>query len=149
MSCGPDEPAPAPTPDPPPVIEVDKTAAKTVLDPEDDIAHMKWGGKWRIPTKEEWQKLTQICDKYWTATYYGKSGWIIKNRSTGNYIFLPAAGILNGLSWSSMGTQGYYWSSSLSPYGSDYAWGYNFEYGQGLYGRYKRFLGQSVRPISD
>ncbi len=27
---------------------------KTVLDPEDDAAHVNWGGSWRMPTDEEW-----------------------------------------------------------------------------------------------
>ena len=26
---------------------------KTLLDPEDDVAHVKLGGKWRMPTAEE------------------------------------------------------------------------------------------------
>ena len=34
---------------------------KTVLDPEDDAAHVIMGGKWRIPTIEEFQKLFDNC----------------------------------------------------------------------------------------
>ena len=34
---------------------------KTVLDPEDDAAHVNWGGSWRMPTKAEWQELLDNC----------------------------------------------------------------------------------------
>ena len=30
---------------------------KTVLDPEDDVVHVKLGGKWRMPTDAEWKEL--------------------------------------------------------------------------------------------
>ena len=34
---------------------------KTVLDPEDDVAHVKWGGIWRMPTKAEMLELQDRC----------------------------------------------------------------------------------------
>ena len=35
---------------------------KTILDPEDDAAHVLLGGKWRMPTKEEVYELLQYTD---------------------------------------------------------------------------------------
>lgn len=35
---------------------------KTVLDPEDDVATMRWGNGWRMPTKEEWERLMKRID---------------------------------------------------------------------------------------
>lgn len=64
---------------------------KTTLDPEDDVAHVKLGGKWRIPTSEEWMALKQQCSIY----NYKISG-------AGNSIYLY--GELYGE---------FYWSSSL------------------------------------
>ena len=34
---------------------------KTTLDLEDDVAHVKWGGNWRMPTREEIQELIDNC----------------------------------------------------------------------------------------
>lgn len=34
------------------------------LEPEDDVAHVKWGGKWRIPSVAEFKELIDSCD--WT-----------------------------------------------------------------------------------
>ena len=28
-----------------------------VLELADDVAHVKWGGEWRIPTTDEWKEL--------------------------------------------------------------------------------------------
>ena len=33
------------------------TDDKTTLEPKDDVAHILWGGKWRIPTADEWREL--------------------------------------------------------------------------------------------
>ena len=44
---------------------------KTVLDPEDDAAHVNWGGSWRMPTKAEWQELIDNCTWTWTTDYKG------------------------------------------------------------------------------
>ncbi|MGM9817353.1 MAG: hypothetical protein ACI30B_00005, partial [Paludibacteraceae bacterium] len=44
----------------------DFTDTKTVLDLEDDAANVNWGGKWRMPTDEEWTELRENCE--WTLT---------------------------------------------------------------------------------
>ena len=40
---------------------------KTVLDPEDDAAHVNWGGSWRMPTQAEWWELINCCTWTWTT----------------------------------------------------------------------------------
>ncbi len=83
---------------------------KTVLEPEDDAAHVNWGGGWRMPTEDEWRELENNCTLIWTFQN-GKNGYFVIG-SNGNSIFLPAAGeyyiVLGGA-----GSYGYYWSSSL------------------------------------
>ena len=37
------------------------TDGKTTLDPEDDAAAVNWGGKWRMPTDDEWTELRENC----------------------------------------------------------------------------------------
>ncbi len=38
----------------------DEDVNKTVLDPEDDAAHVMLGGKWRMPTEAEWAELMKV-----------------------------------------------------------------------------------------
>ena len=64
---------------------------KTRLDPEDDAAHVNWGGSWRMPTKEEYAELFEKCE--WTdTTRNGVRGYLITSKVPGytsNSIFLP------------------------------------------------------------
>ena len=118
---------------------------KTVLDLSDDAARANWGGSWRMPTKAERDELRNNCTWTWT-TQSGVKGYKVTSDKNGKSIFLPAAGA-RGNSSSSAGSDGHYWSSSLSTdypssaYGlhisSDYVYGY--ESG--------RCSGFSVRPV--
>ena len=73
-----------------------ETGAKQQLDPEDDAAHVNWGGGWRIPTMEECQELVDNCT--WEATTRnGVKGFEVKSKTNGNSIFIPAAGIFVGI----------------------------------------------------
>lgn len=64
---------------------------KTRLEPEDDAAHVNWGGSWRMPTKEEYAELFEKCE--WTeTTRNGVKGYLITSKVPGytsNSIFLP------------------------------------------------------------
>ena len=130
---------------------------KTVLDPADDVAHVKLRGGWRMPTDAEWAELMDNCTWTWTSNYNrtGVAGRIVKSRKMGytsNSIFLPAAGFRNFASLSNTGSYGDYWSSSLntdSPYN---AWSIGFSSGSsGSVGwdSRSRYYGQSVRPVSE
>ncbi len=122
---------------------------KNVLDPEDDAAHVNWGGSWRMPTDEEWTELRNNCTWTWT-TQNGVKGRLVTSNTNGNSIFLPAAGYRNYTGLYYAGSSGYYWSSSLY---TDYpilAWRVNFSSGGGVSRSYgSRFYGVSVRPVSE
>ena len=118
----------------------------TVLDPEDDVAHVKWGGTWRMPTRAEQDELHEKCTWTW-ITYKGVEGYKVTGPN-GNSIFLPAAGCLDGTEVSNRGSYGYYWSSSLGRYGSGGAYDVNFDSGGVWNGSY-RYYGLSVRPVCD
>ena len=64
---------------------------KKRLEKDDDAAHANWGGKWRMPTKEEYVELFENCD--WTeTTVNGVGGFLITSAVPGytsNSIFLP------------------------------------------------------------
>ena len=89
---------------------------KTTLDPEDDVAHVVWGGKWRMPTKQEMVELHDNCTWEWT-TVNGVNGYRVTSKIQGytdRSIFLPAAGsALN--SRYEYGSRGSYWSKSIEP----------------------------------
>lgn len=80
----------------------------TTLEPCDDVAHVKWGGSWRMPTKEEQDELREECAWEWT-TINNVKGYKITGPN-GNSIFLPATG---GSIDAYIPECGFYWSSSL------------------------------------
>ena len=116
-----------------------------------DAARVNWGGSWRMPTKAEQDELrnTNNCTWTWT-TQNGVSGYKVTSKKNGNSIFLPAAGYRDRSSFSIVGIDGYYWSSSLNTNYSNYAYYFYFDSrsvdrGCSLY----RYLGRSVRAVCE
>ena len=122
---------------------------KTILDLEDDVAHVKWGASWRMPTRAELDELRNNCTWTWT-TQNGVKGYKVTSKSNGNSIFLPAAGSRIGTALFSGGSYGYYWSSSLYESGSYDAYYLSFDSGSSYDWYYydSRSDGLSVRPVS-
>lgn len=119
---------------------------KTVLDLEDDAAHVNWGGSWRMPTKAEQDELRSNCTWTWT-TQNGVKGYKVTSKTNGNSLFLPAAGFRNGSGLNGVGSSGNYWSSSLGSGSSLDAYCLYFYSGYvHSYNDYRR-SGQSVRPV--
>ena len=83
---------------------------KTKLDYEDDVARVKWGGSWRMPTKRELDELRDNCTWEW-ETLYGVKGYRVTGPN-GNSIFLPAVGFRTGTEINSQ-QKIYYWSSTV------------------------------------
>ena len=120
---------------------------KTTLELSDDVAHVKWGGSWRMPTLDEIKELIYDCSWSWT-TQNGVNGYKVTGPN-GNSIFLPAAGYRNDDDVSRRGSYGYYWSSTLYSSDSNYANGLYFYSGRhGWYGN-RRYFGHTVRPVTD
>ena len=118
---------------------------KTVLEPEDDVAHVKLGGKWRLPTDAEWTELINKCTWTWT-TQNGVNGRLV-TATNGNSIFLPAAGRRFDPNLDDAGSNGYYWSSSLNTDGPYGAWRVYFSSGLVHRDHNNRYYGLFVRPI--
>ncbi len=57
-----------------------------------DAAHVHWGGKWRMPTKQEFKDLYDKCDWQWSALN-GVGGYLVRGRNdyASACIFLPAS----------------------------------------------------------
>ena len=119
---------------------------KKVLESSDDVAQVKWGGSWRMPTDAEMTELRENCTWTWT-TQGGKNGYKVTSKKNGNSIFLPAAGCRSDSSLSDAGSGGYYWSSSLYTSYPDLAWDVDFYSSRVYRGHYDRCCGQSVRPV--
>ena len=70
---------------------------------------------WRVPTHAELLNLLDINNvtNEWT-TLNGINGIRFTDKISGNYIFLPAAGVISGTSscYNLAGEEGYYWSST-------------------------------------
>ena len=87
-----------------------------------DVAHVKWGGNWCMPTWEDFRELVEYTTSEW-ITYNGVTGRKFTSKTNGNSIFLPAAGgsfvetILYGLYYMNAGishvrVKGKYWLAS-------------------------------------
>lgn len=118
---------------------------KTTLDLTDDVAHVKLGGSWRMPTACDFDELLENCDKV-RCTYQGVNGYKFTAKN-GKWLFLPAAGYGYGSSRYFEGDKGYYWSSSLISRAP--ACAYNLEFYSGRIFAYSnsRFRGYSVRAV--
>ena len=122
---------------------------KTELDEEDDVASAILGGRWRIPSTQDFWDLYygDYCTWTWTAVR-GVSGYIVRSKTTNNAIFLPVTGQFKDASITDATTKAYYWSSDASS-GCDaaaaYFWDSGFVYNSGM----SRSLGLCVRPVWD
>jgi len=114
-----------------------------------DVAHVKWGGDWHMPTLAQIQELLNNTTSEWTSEN-GVAG-IKFMGSNGGSIFLPAAGVRWDSGHNHVGNYGLYWSSTLHEYyeggaydanylffGSDYSVNWFYDY---------RYYGRSVRPV--
>lgn len=92
----------------------------TVLESSDDVAHVKWGGDWRMPTKAEWEELLDRKNFTWKwIEQNGVKGYKVISKKAGydgNSIFLPATGIYENGDITTSGVYGNYWSSTLVSY---------------------------------
>jgi uncharacterized protein (TIGR02145 family) len=96
----------------------------------------------QLPTYDQLGELYGVCDWIWLGSAYKVIG------PNGNFIKFPAAGYrdCNG-SVNSVGSSGYYWSSSSS--GSDYAYYLYVNSGKVFMYSYDRCYGHSVRLVQD
>ena len=122
----------------------------TNLTLEQDAAHVNMGGKWRMPSTDEFRELLDNCNIVITDDYNetGVKGKVFTSKVNGKSIFFPTVGDCqdslvnlddyNGYYWSA------YWYSSNSPWYLDFS--YNGEYLKPLGTRY---WGYSVRGVCE
>lgn len=96
-----------------------------VLEPEDDAAHINMGGSWRMPTKDEFKKLIELCDNEYVTSYKdsGIDGRLFKLKTDNTkQLFLPEV-------FGGYGYIGQYWSSTLY---DQKAYGYYLNFSNGF-----------------
>ena len=125
---------------------------KSVLELSDDAARAAWGGKWRMPTREEWQELRDNCSWTWTKEN-GVAGYRVANKISGESIFLPAVGHRFGTQIYDSRDKDYvdygkYWTSTLLDGQNCFADCWDIAPGNSSgYGNVNRYLGLPIRPV--
>ena len=113
---------------------------------EYDVAHVKWGGKWVMPTLNDIKELLNNCTSEWT-TFNGMTGRKFTGPN-GNSIFLPATGCRFGNSYlSNPGGFSFYWSSTQASDASSDAYYLGIDSGSTFWNSNYREYGRSVRPV--
>lgn len=110
-----------------------------------DVAYVKWGNGWRMPTMDEVHELCVECSFEWT-TINDISGLKVTGPNK-NSIFLPAAGGRYGSELKYFGDSGWYWFGTLCEYDNSAAFLLTIEtmnYYEG-----ERWIGLPVRPVKD
>lgn len=113
-----------------------------------DVAHVKWGGSWRMPMLSEVQELCNNCSWEWTLVN-GVNGQKVTG-SNGNSIFLPAAGHRFDTDIYNYGTYGIYWSDMLcgEDYSERYVYSLYFDSNSYVSENRRRYDGRTVRPVT-
>ena len=124
----------------------------TELDLEDDAAYVKWGGKWRMPTYEQFAELVDRSNT--TATFIKQNGVYgrkVTSKLNGNSIFLPAAGYRERTSVYNTPTYGHYWARNLCTSSSIFGFGLYLDHlnNEASFSMdyYNRYEGMSIRPV--
>ena len=114
--------------------------------PQYDVARAEWGSTWRMPTKDEYEELLNVCT--WTWEVVEGVGCKKVTGPNGNYIHMPISGYQYGTSFY-MQSFGYYWTSTpISIYENfSYDFFFDMEYNLSM-GFDDRCYGQTVRPVS-
>lgn len=115
-----------------------------------DVATVKWGAPWRMPTRDECKELVDNCTWTWLDDSGNKVCKI--TGPNGNSIYLQPSGNRNLSLTFQIGYMADYWSSTFyfDVATTDNAWYFTSEDGQdkGMTGMSSRMFGLPVRPVS-
>jgi len=112
-----------------------------------DVAHVKWGGGWHMPSYDQLGLLTSKCTSTWTSVngVYGRK----VTGPNGASIFLPAAGYRWNDNTGNVGSYGGCWLSTQDPNYSYGAYTLHFDNGDFYRDYDTRYYGLSVRPVTE
>ena len=113
---------------------------------EFDVAYMKWGRAWSMPSAVQVEELLANCISEWT-TLNGVAGRRFHG-DNGNSIFLPAVGMRMGEELYCNGTSGCYWSSTLTLFPQEKTNKLSFDSENCALDTEYAHYGLSVRPVA-
>lgn len=115
-----------------------------VLKKEDDVASVKLGGHWHIPTNLQWREIFNRCARE-SETINGVGCLIFTSPITGNKLIIPNAGYKNENNTYGSGIYAKYWTSTRNESYDNKAW--NVNTGLGTMYAESRCAGMSIRPV--
>ena len=112
------------------------------------IAAQEWGGKWRLPSKEEVDELLddKLCQ--WTIMIQsGVKGYVVTSKQNGNALFLPHTGYLQNSQVINTDFCGLYWTQTS--YVSDTSRAFCLRFNDDVKESYLNYVtyGFAVRPV--
>ena len=111
-----------------------------------DVAHVKWGDSWVMPSYSQFKELIENCSTEWTSLN-GINGYKFTGPN-GSSIFLPASGYYGFGDKFFEGSAGLFWSSTYNSSNKDLARYLRFDSGRLTLDYYlSRNSGQPVRAI--
>ena len=119
---------------------------------EYDVAHVRLGGNFSIPTPAEMRMLSDSCT--WTRTTFQGINGLIATGKNGNKLFFPCAGYRSGTSLSNSSTDsykhGYYYTSSKVNSSENNTWILDAYYNGNklsVESMASPYYGRSIRPV--
>lgn len=85
---------------------------KYVLDAEDDVVKQSWGGRWGMPTEDDYQELIDVCTI--ERIDVGGEGMFKVTGPNGRSALFPAGGVFDGTTRRDTYNYGDYWIKTLS-----------------------------------
>ena len=130
-----------------PFIKNYQSAGTYILGPAYDAAHIQWGGRWRMPTQDDFKELKENCSCEKTTVNgvsgYRYTGW------NGNSIFLPDGQIKNGPNLTSDVFKSAYWTSYCMCFSFSTAQQASAFAPNGNLSKIDRAYGLAIRPVND
>ena len=121
----------------------------TICGTDYDVAHVKWGDTWRMPSSFQMDELLANCTHVW-MTANGVNGRRFTGPN-GSMIFLPASGRRDGIDLLFRGYYGYYWSGTPGPYQDVFAYYLLYFYSNFTFWGFFNidlYYGHPVRPVA-
>ena len=119
------------------------------LEPEDDAAHVLWGGSWRMPTREEFDELFKNCTRKFTTQNEVRG--LLVTGTNGNSIFLPLAGYNTGTVVTYTSNRGYWWTCNGNYGNKTVGYAFYSQYDQGrtqVNSQISRVYGLNIRAVT-
>lgn len=114
-----------------------------------DVAHVKWGEGWQMPSWDQFEELVDNCTFEWTE-HNGTNCRKLISKMNGGFIFLPAAGrIIDSVGIRQRSSIGCYWTGTSFPGENSLAINYLYlSDSSGQFTGWRRSSGYSVRPVA-